>query len=210
MSLDIERLVRNVVQDYFQAGHRAPQIPVGVSNRHVHLSQSDFGVLFGSDYQGMELKPLKQPGQFALKETVRLVGPRGIIEDVRILGPLRSQTQVEILAGDSYKLGIPVEIRDSSDLEGTPGLVLAGPCGVVKLMQGAIVARRHIHANPWEAKDLGIQDGMLVGIVVNGLRSLEFRDVMVRVSPKYCLELHIDVEEANAAQLQNGDLVSLA
>ncbi|HHT84582.1 MAG TPA: phosphate propanoyltransferase [Firmicutes bacterium] len=210
MQVDLERLVRDVVQGYFREERQPGAIPVGVSNRHVHLSHSDFATLFGAGEQGTQLKPLKQPGQFALKESVTLIGPKGVIEQVRILGPVRNQTQVEILAGDSYKLGIPIAIRDSGDLQGTPGLVLAGPCGVVELKQGVIVARRHIHASPQDASALGIKDGELVRVAVQGQRSLVFGDVMVRVHPEYCLELHVDVEEANAAQLKNEDMVTLA
>lgn len=209
MGLDIERLVRDIVQSYLEETNLGSAIPVGVSNRHVHLSEQHFKVLFGKNHQAKTMRELKQPGQHALQETVMLVGNKGVIENVRILGPVRSKTQVEVLAADCYKLGIPTAIRDSGDLAGSPGLLLVGPKGVVHLEEGAIVARRHIHANPGVAQALGLEDGKVVQVVVNSERSLVFQNVIVRVDPSYVLELHVDLEEANAAKLRNGDLVSL-
>ena len=204
---DLERVVRSVVASYLG---QSRTIPVGVSNRHVHLSVQAKEALFGPGYQNVIMKELSQPGQFAMKETVTLVGPKGIIEGVRILGPERAETQVELMAGDTYKLGIPMVIRDSGDIENTPGLALVGPAGIVRLERGVIVAKRHVHASPSEAKELGIEDGQRIGLATSGARALEFREVLVRVNPDYRLEFHIDIEEANAAQLKNGDLVYLS
>ena len=206
MSGDLERLIKDVVRSYFQPEGK---IPVGISNRHVHLSRTDFEKLFGPNKRGTKLRNLKQPGQYALEETVNLVGPRGVIEGVRILGPERAQTQVEVLVADTFKLGIPVALRDSGDLEDTPGLALVGPEGLLRLEKGVIVARRHVHASPAEARSLGIVHGESVGLETRGERQVEFRDVLVRVDAKYCLEFHVDIEEANAALLKNGDFVNL-
>lgn len=183
-------------------------IPVGLSNRHVHLSRRDLDLLFGSDYQLKKLKEL-QPGQFAAAETVTLVSPKGILEHVRILGPEREFSQVEISLSDGYVLGIDAPIRDSGDLKDTPGVVLVGPRGVVKLETGVICAKRHIHMHPHDAEYFQVQDKELVSVEVEGDKALTFRDVLVRVHPSFVLEMHLDRDEGNAAGLKNGQKVAL-
>lgn len=174
------------------------QIPVGISNRHVHLSQNDLDSLFGSGYTLTAIKDLSQPGQYACKETLTICGPRGVIEKVRILGPVRSQTQVEILAGDCFKLGVKAEPRLSGDLAGTSGITLVGPNGSIQLNEGVIIAKRHIHMLPSDAARFGVHDGQNVNIEIPGSRGGIFNEVSIRVTEASSLEFHLDTEEANA------------
>lgn len=185
-------------------------IPVGVSNRHVHLAQSDLEVLFGPGYQMQEMRPLSQPGQFAAEEVVSLVGPKGRIDKVRILGPVRKESQVEISQTDAYKLGVSAPVRDSGDLDGTPGMTLVGPKGEVTLTKGTILACRHIHMTPEDAAGYGVQDKDRVNVRISGDRPTTFEGVLVRVSASYALELHLDTDEANTALLRTGEFVSLS
>ena len=184
-------------------------IPVGVSNRHVHLSQQDLAVLFGNSASLTKSKDLSQPGQFACAETLTLVGPKGVIENVRVLGPVRPATQVEISTADGFRLGIKPPVRDSGDLEGSAKATLVGPKGAVTLPQGVVVAARHIHMQETEALRFGVRDKQKVCVRVPGERGLIFDEVLVRVSPNYSLEFHVDLDEANAAGLVNGDRVML-
>uniref|UniRef100_A0A7C5VKR1 Phosphate propanoyltransferase n=1 Tax=Fervidobacterium thailandense TaxID=1008305 RepID=A0A7C5VKR1_9BACT len=183
-------------------------IVVGVSNRHVHLSREDVEILFGKDYQLTPIKDLGQPGQFACQETVTIVGPKGSIENVRVLGPERKETQVEISLTDAYKLGLNPPVRDSGDLEGTPGITIIGPKGQVTKEKGVIIAKRHIHMHTSDAEKFGVKDKDIVKVIVEkGERKLIFDDVLIRVSDKFALEFHVDTDEANAALLKNGDTV---
>lgn len=182
---------------------------VGVSGRHVHLSQADLEALFGAGYELTPIKDLSQPGQFASKETVTLVGPKGVIERVRVLGPVRSQTQVEILAGDSFKLGVPAMVRMSGKLEGTPGVTLAGPKGTVAIPCGVMVAARHIHMSLAQADSMGLHDGQVVSIAFGGERGGRLDNVVVRANNASELDCHIDTEEANALRISNGSAVRI-
>ncbi len=173
-------------------------ISVGVSNRHLHLSQQDLNVLFGSGYELTAIKDLGQPGQFACKETLTVCGPKGAIEKVRVLGPVRSRTQVEILAGDGFRLGVKAPVRQSGDLTGTPGVTLVGPKGSVVLTEGTIVAQRHIHMTPAEAERYGVKDGDVVSIDFDTERGGVMRNVLIRATDTSALECHVDTEEANA------------
>lgn len=177
------------------------RIPVGISNRHVHLSQKDLDCLFGVGYQLTKMKDLSQPGQYACKEMVILCGPKGAIEKVRVLGPVRSQTQVEILQGDSFKLGIPAPVRLSGDLQGTPGITIVGPKGSVQIREGVMVAQRHIHMSCEDAKAFGVADGEVVSIEVAGPRGGIYHQVAIRANATSALEFHVDTEEANAMNL---------
>lgn len=183
---------------------------VGVSNRHVHLCERDFEALFGAEAarRGLaKLRDLSQPGQFVAHEVVSLVGPKGSIHSVRVLGPLRAKTQVEVSRTDAYALGISPPVRDSGDVEGSAPIVLTGPGGIASLKEGAIIAARHIHMKPEEASRWGLGDGDRVEVEVPGPRGLAFREVLVRVSETFRLEMHVDTDEANAALLRNGDFV---
>ncbi len=180
------------------------RLTIGVSNRHVHLSAADLEALFGKGYSLSVHKELSQPGQFAAAETVKLVGPRGAIGNVRILGPVRKKTQVEISTTDSFVLGVKPVVRDSGQLDGSAGLKLVGPRGAIELSQGVIVAARHIHLEPEQAKKWQLHDGQRVRVRIDSERPLVLGDVLVRVSPEYRGELHLDTDEANAALAKNG------
>ncbi len=185
------------------------EIPVGVSNRHVHLSQKDLESLFGADYSLTKLKDLSQPGQYACKELVTICGPKGAIEKVRILGPVRSKTQVEVLNGDCIKLGAASNVRLSGDLSRTPGITLVGPKGSVQIEEGLVVAQRHIHMTPEDAKNLGVCDGDTVCIKFDDLRGGIYSNVAIRANDASKLECHLDIEEANAMGISSKSKVTI-
>lgn len=178
-----------------------PRIPISASVRHVHLSRAHVEALFGPGHQLQPRSQLSQPGQFACHEAVSVVGPKNSVERVRVLGPERKATQVEISRTDEFSLGIDAPIRGSGNLEGTPGLRLEGPAGSVELDSGVIQAQRHIHMTPQDAAQLGVKDRDWVMVRVSGQRGIVFDDVLVRVSEKYRLDMHLDTDEANAADL---------
>lgn len=190
------------------SSQQANLIPVAVSNRHVHLSEADCQVLFGGKPL-TKLKELSQPGEFAAQETVTLVGPKGAMERVRVLGPLRKATQVEISRTDAFRLGVSPPVRDSGNHSGSVGLVVVGPCGAVTLKAGVILAARHIHMTPADGARLGVTDREIVSVRCGGERSVLLGSVLVRISQNYRLELHLDTDEANAGLLTDGDLVEL-
>ncbi|MGB5116559.1 MAG: phosphate propanoyltransferase [Providencia rettgeri] len=185
-------------------------IPVGISNRHVHLSQQDVEALFGQGYQLTPFKDLKQPGQFAAKECVMVVGPKGSIRKVRVLGPVRPKTQLEVSKADCFALGIKAPVRESGDLTGSGNALLIGPAGHVNLESQVICAQRHIHMSVMDARSLNVVNGQKVNIRTEGERSLVFDEVIVRVDERFSLEFHIDTDEANAAGLRNNDSVFIA
>lgn len=198
----IHNEIETIVDNIFDEMRKKP-IPVGVSNRHIHLCQEDFSVLFpGSDLTVKKM--LLQPGQYAAEEMVTVCGPKGCIERVRILGPLRSKTQVEISATDARVLGIKAPLRLSGKLAGTPGVRLVSQFGEVTLTEGTLVALRHIHMSPLEALIYGVSEGDSVKVAIEGtLRKAIFDDVAIRIDPAMKLEMHIDTDEANAADLGN-------
>jgi acetate kinase len=182
-----------------------PRIPVAVSARHVHLTAEMVERLYGPGHTLTRYKDISQPGQYACEERVTLVGPKRQIEGVRIIGPVRSGNQVEISRTDEFHLGIDAPVRDSGHTKNSPGITLVGPAGTVNLTHGVICARRHIHMHPDDAKRFGVADKDVVEVAVDTEgRDLIFGDVLVRVSPKYVLEMHIDTDEANAAELSTG------
>lgn len=185
------------------------ELPIALSNRHLHLSEVDIEKLFGKGHVLCEIKSLSQPGQFACNEKVDLVGPRGTISGVRVLGPARSKTQIEVSLADARKLGVNAPIKESGDVDGTPGVKIVGPAGEVQLENGVIIAARHIHFSDKDAEEFGVKDGETVKVRVGGERGLIFENVTARVSPKYSLEMHVDLEEGNAAGASNGDMVEL-
>lgn len=191
--------------------HDSRQITVAVSARHVHLNQETIQSLFGPGYTLTQDAPLSQPGQFSAHETVTVIGPRNQLEGVRVLGPPRAKNQLEISRSDEFFLGVDAPVRASGDTDNTPGITLRGPTGTVTLKNGVICAQRHIHMHPKDANHYSLEDGDLVDVVVDGgIRDLTFRDVLVRVSENFKLEMHIDTDEANAAELQAHDTVTLA
>ncbi len=177
-------------------------IPVVVSARHVHLRQESIDTLFGRHYDLVKLHPVAQPGQFAARDTVTLVGPKGRIESVRVVGPARDQDQVEISKTDQLTLGLVAPIRDSGELAGSPGIRLEGPAGSVMLAQGVICSSRHIHMSPHDAAHYGVKHNDAVSVrIASTCRDVIYENVRVRVSPNYVLEMHIDTDEANAADV---------
>ena len=191
--------------------HSEPrQIPVAVSAHHVHLSQATIDRLFGKDYVLQPRSALSQPGQFAAVETITLIGPRGHLEHVRVLGPPRAADQVEISRTDQRTLGLEAPLRLSGDLESTPGVILEGPKGRVVLAAGVVCALRHIHMSPSDAQELNVRDRDVVEVAVESEgRPVVFGDVVVRVSPDYRLELHLDTDEGNAAGVGPGSRAHL-
>ena len=185
-------------------------IPVGISGRHMHLTRDVLESLFGKGYELTKLRDLSQPGEFAAHETVTVVGPKGrAIEGVRLLGPTRAYTQLELARSDGLRLGIDLPIRKTGDLAGTPGLTVIGPSGTVVLTEGAIRATRHIHMAEADGARFGLKDGQSVKVRVGGPSGLTFDNVVVRVSDRYALDFHLDTDDANAAGLQTGDLVEI-
>ena len=186
------------------------KVKVGISNRHVHLSQEDLDKIFGPGYQLTNIKDLSQPGQFAADETVTLVGPKGVLQRVRVLGPTRSRTQVEISRTDGFTLGVKPPVRDSGQHEGSAGRVtIVGPQGALTLSEGVILAKRHVHMTSADAKRFGLKDKDMVRIRCGGDRGLIFDQVLVRVRDDFALDCHLDTDEANAAMLNNGDEVEI-
>ena len=183
---------------------RAEPVPIEVSAHHIHLTQEHVEALFGTGHQLTWHADLSQPGQYACKEQLTIVGPKGRIERVRVLGPVRKATQVEIAMTEQFKLGIHPPIRESGDIEGSPGCTLEGPSGSIAIERGVICAMRHIHMTPADALRYGLRDKATVRIRVAGDREVIFGDVRIRVDPKFALAMHIDTDEANAANLGNG------
>ena len=181
-------------------------IPVEISAHHVHLSQADVEALFGPGHQLTPEHELSQPGQFACAEKVHLVGPKGRIANVRVLGPTRKETQVEIAMTEQFKLGVQPPIRQSGDLAGTPGVTLEGPYGSTSIERGVICAQRHIHMTPEDALRFHVRDNYIVRVRIEGERQLIFGDVVVRVNPGFRLAMHIDTDEGNAGNLRTGML----
>lgn len=201
--------VMNLLLEVLQDSKGGNEIPVGISNRHIHLSQADLDALFGAGYELTKMKDLSQPGQYACKETVTVVGPKGAIEKVRILGPVRKATQIEVIAGDSFKLGVAGEVRMSGDLAGTHGVTLVGPKGSVQTKEGLIVAQRHIHMTLEDAARHGVKDGDIVDIKITGPRGGILSNVAIRANDSSALECHIDTEEANALGLTSKSTITI-
>ena len=186
-------------------------VPVGISNRHAHLRQEDFDVLFGKGAAVRKFRSVKQPGFYACYETVDIEGPKGLVKSVRLIAPHRSKTQIEVSKTDASTLGLKPPVRDSGDLAGSTPVRIIGPKGTIEIKEGLIIARRHIHFHPLEAKAMGVKDGEIVRVRAGsgGIRELVFEQVLVRVSDQFSLELHVDTDEANAAWLKSGDQVSI-
>ena len=170
------------------------KLPIALSNKHVHLSQADVDVLFGEGYQLTPFKPLSQPGQYACEEKVTVVGPKGQ-QTMRVLGPVRPESQVEVSLADARGVGLSVPVRQSGDIDGTPAFKLVGPNGEVECEKGIIVAARHIHMSLEDAEKFGVKDKDVVSVKTEGLRGLTFHNVLVRASEKFALEMHVDIEE---------------
>ncbi len=186
----------------------AYSVPVGLSNKHIHLTEEHYKILFGDQPLTAD-KWLVQPGQFGAHQKVELVGPKGSLKNVRILGPFRKKSQVEISQTDARTIGLKVPLRESGHHEGTPGIKVVGPCGEVDLADGVIVAARHVHLSLEQAAEAGLKDKDVVKVWCPGERALMFENVLVRVSDSFTAEMHVDIDEGNAAALQNGQMVQL-
>ena len=213
-SAKIAELVKQVLSDMETANTGVAtatnEVPVGVSNRHIHLNKTDLETLFGEGYELTPLKDLSQPGQYACKETLTLIGPAmRPIENVRVLGPLRSKSQVEISMTDSYVLKVKPPVRESGKIQGSAGITIVGPKGVVELKEGCIIANRHIHMSPSDSAKFGVLDGDTVTVDVEGKRRTRWYDVQVRVHKDFRLEMHVDTDDANATGIGNGFKVKI-
>lgn len=202
-------IVEKVVRECMNNQKTVEDIPVGVSNRHIHLSQADLEALFGPGAVLHNKKDLKQPGQYACEEVLTVVGPKGSLKKVRVLGPVRKESQIEVSKTDARTLGIDAPVRESGDLAGTPGIVLEGPCGKVELTHGVIVAQRHIHLDVDTARALNVKDKDMVCVETFGQRGCILKNVTVRVSEKFAPEMHVDTDEANACQMKDNDMIRI-
>lgn len=209
MDINISEVAKAVIKA-LEAENSGDGIPVGISNRHIHLCREHIDILFGKGYQLTPCKDLSQPGQYACKELLTIVGPSlRPIEKVRVLGPERPDSQVEISRTDSYTLKVAPPVRESGKIQGSAPITIIGPKGVVTLREGCIIANRHIHMSIEDGKNYGVNDGDYVTVDANGERRTRFFDVQVRVHKNFRLEMHLDTDDANAAALKNGSKVTI-
>ena len=216
-NIEIEAIVKKIVSE-MGADTSAPsapvktgyEIPVGISNRHIHLTEEHVEILFGKGYSLTHLKDLSQPGQYACKETLTIVGPSmRSIEGVRVLGPVRRASQVEISVTDSYVLKVKPPVRESGKTQGSAPITIIGPKGIVQLSEGCIIANRHIHMSPDDAAHFGVKDGDYIDVDANaGTKRTRWFDVQVRVHKDFRLEMHVDTDDANAVGYKNGSTVT--
>ena len=215
-NVEIEAIVKKIVSEMNGSTSNASappksgyEIPVGISNRHIHLTQEHLEILFGKGYSLTHLKDLSQPGQYACKETLTIVGPSmRPIEGVRVLGPLRRASQVEISVTDSYILKVKPPVRESGKLQGPAPITIIGPKGIVQLSEGCIIANRHIHMSPDDAAHFGVKDGDYIDVdATTGTKRTRWFDVQIRVHKDFRLEMHVDTDDANAVGFKNGSTV---
>lgn len=207
----VEMIAQLVLQTINQMGEESGgyQVPVGVSARHIHLTQEHVEVLFGEGYKLTKKKEL-MGGQYACNETVTVVGLKlRAIENVRVLGPVRKASQLEISATDAMKLGVAAPIRESGNVAGSAPVAVVGPKGVIYLQEGCIIAMRHIHMSPADAAAAGVRDGDIVSVKADNERGTVFNQVKIRVNESFTLEMHIDTDEANASKIKTGDRVTI-
>ena len=208
VACDEQREIASQVGKIVQQRHRVAEdlsIPIAISARHIHLTREAVDILFGEGHQLTPYKPLSQPGQYACEEKLTIVGPRNQIQGVRVLGPERPGCQVEISRTDEFFLGIDAPVRNSGDIRNSAACTLVGPAGSLTLTEGVICARRHIHMTPEDAERFGVKDRDVVEVAVESEgRNLVFGDVLIRVKSSYALEMHIDTDEANAAEINRG------
>lgn len=203
----IMQIVDDVIAELLPKKHAAlrhNEIPIGISARHIHLKQEHVEHLFGKGATLTVQKWLTQSGQFAANETLQVVGPKGNVTNVRVLGPARTLTQVEISHTDAVALGIQPPLRESGEIQGSASCTLVGPKGSLVLQEGVIIAQAHIHMSPTDAQHFGIQNGQYVSVRVRSPRPITFEQVKIRVADHYQLEMHIDTDEANAGLIQQG------
>ena len=205
--IELEKIVREKIKEML--GDSGDEFMVEASGRHIHLSEEHMKHLFGEDYKLTPVKDLSQPGQYACKERVRVIGAKGEFSGVVILGPCRNETQVELSLTDCTTIGVKGVIRESGKIEGTPGVLIGVGDKFIKIDKGVIVAQRHVHMTPEDAGKLGVKDGEIVKVRVNGRRPLIFDDVLIRVKDSYKLSMHIDYDEANACGFESGTTGSI-
>lgn len=201
------KIIQSIVEEVIsQISMPQPKktVPISVSARHCHLSKEDLELLFGEGYELTKKADLSQPGQFAANETVTIVGPKGSFRNVRILGPTRSRTQVEVSKTDAIALGLNPPLRESGDINGSAPITILGPNGSIYKKEGLIIAKAHIHMSPEEAKEYNVKDGEYVKVVTDTERPVTFENVLIRVSEKFRLDMHIDTDEANAGFITTG------
>lgn len=206
----IEKITKAVMEELAKQqiiGSSEPKthVPVGISARHLHLQKEHVEPLFGKGYELTKFKDISQPGQYACNEKVMIKGPRGTIENVRVLGPLRKQTQVEIAASDARKLGVAPPVRSSGNLAGSAPITIIGPKGAISLTEGCIIADRHIHMHPNDAAAYGVSDGQKVSVLVDGEKGGVIGQVTIRVNERYALDMHLDTDDANAFGLTGNE-----
>ncbi len=201
--MEIEKIVK-MVKCILEEENKHDFIPIEASGKHVHLSKEHIVQLFGKDHEMKIKKELSQPGQYLYEERVRVIGPKGIIDNVAVLGPARDKTQVEVSLTDSKILGVNAPIRESGKLEGSPGIYISNKNNMVKIKEGVIVAKRHIHMNKEDAQKLKVKDKEIVKVKVLSKRPIIFEDVLVRVSESFNLSMHIDFDEGNACAYEVG------
>src|SRR5690606_6109504 len=202
-----QKLIQSIVEEVVnQISMPQPKktVPISVSARHCHLSKEDLELLFGEGYELTKKADLSQPGQFAANETVAIIGPKGTIRNVRILGPTRSHTQVEVSKTDAIALGLNPPLRESGDIKGSAPITILGPKGSIYKKEGLIIAKAHIHMSPEDAKEYNVKDGEFVKVVTDTERPVTFENVLIRVSDKFRLDMHIDTDEANAGFITTG------
>lgn len=180
------------------------EVPINVSGRHLHLSRSDMDVLFGEGSELTVFKPISQPGQFASNEKVTIVGPKGRIDNLRILGPFRKETQVELAASDARRIGMKLPVRASGDLAQTPGVTIIGPRGNVTIQKGCMIAERHIHMTPRQAVSRGVRDGQMIQVQIESEKGGIMDQVYVHVRDDFAYDMHVDSDDANAFMIGSG------
>lgn len=207
-----EALIKDIVADIVtksEIKNREFSIPVGISNKHIHVSQEDLECLFGTGYELTKKSNVRQPEQFAANETVTIAGPKGSFEKIRILGPVRKYSQIEISRTDAFTLGIKPPVRNSGDLENSGSVSVIGPKGMLIFNNKVICAKRHIHMLEEHAKVYGVKDGDFVNVETAGDKGIILKNVLIRVSKLAAIEIHIDTDEANSAELKNNELVKI-
>jgi len=205
----ITKKVIEAIEKQTASNENSDMVPVGVSARHVHLSQEQVEILFGTGYQLTKKKEL-MGGQYACEEQVTIVGSKlRAIENVRVLGPVRSAAQVEVSATDTLRLGVKAPFRESGNTAGSAAITLVGPKGALYLDEGCIIAKRHIHMSPQDATAVGVHDGEMVSVAIENERGLIFNHVQIRVDSSFTTEIHFDTDEANAANIATGDMVRI-
>lgn len=209
----IEEITRLVVKELGDQPlsdlQQKTDVPVSISARHLHLQHEHVELLFGQGYELTKFKEISQPGQYACNEKVTLKGPKGTIENVRVLGPLRKQTQIEISRTDARKIGISPPVRNSGNLAGSALITLVGPKGTVFLQEGCIIADRHIHMTPKDAFQYGVKDQQKVSVQVDGEKGGIMGQVTIRVNERYALDMHIDTDDANAFELKGNEWLKI-